>query len=639
VLLDHFEIFEFRRLVKASAYVGRKTVAIVGPNEAGKSSVLAALLLFNNVDPVSPLSRSRSKRDANWHPRADVVRLDFALTAAQTAMLSGLPIQNLPTHYRRHKKVDGTIAFSFSPAPQLSDAVLTDADSLMPTLARHVEEYIATVEAAEPQAAASQREDLRLIADHFQGEPADEDAFRRIQSLIADKVNLTNKFAREASSALDRYIQFALPSVNLQVLMRNAMGIVETQFVMFGAQERDIRSEYSLSDPSTDASIALRNLLLVAGLDLNRVREHRSDSAYVAQLVDDARDRLASFFSARWSQESIAVGLQIDGDILRVHVKDLREGSVGWLDISERSDGLRTFVALATFLHSEGVERPPILLIDEAEQHLHINAQADLVRMLQGLQQIQQVIYTTHSPGCLPADLGNGVRFVEPRAGGVSIIRHDFWSIKASDHVGFNPLLMVMGAAAAAFSGLRSAMVVEGAADMLLMPTLIQLATGKTELTYQIAPGIAAASKDDMGVLDTLAARVIFLVDGDKGGKAWNKQLSDSSIPATRIRSLPSEEALEDFLREDFYVETLNDFFTTVKVSAEAIAGIGPIKGRINAWALANKQPMPGPVAVAEHILGLHESKQRQIQLKSERKRTLQALHLWAEKSFAAKAD
>ena len=639
MLLDHFEIFEFRRLVRASAYVGRKTVALVGPNEAGKSSVLAALLLFNNTDPVSPLSRSRSRREESWTPKADVVRLDFAITAAQSALLGELPVQVLPTHYRRHKKVDGSIEYSLSPAPQLKDELLTDAHSLVPTLAKYVDEYISTVEASDPPAAASQREDLRLIADHFNGAAPDEGAFFRTQSLIVDRVNLTNRYSREASAAFDRYIRFALPSVDLPLLMRNQMEIVETQFVMFGAQERDIRSEYSLSDPATDTSIALRNLLKVAGLDLNRVREHRADSAYVAQLVDEARERLAAFFSARWSQESIAVGLQIDGDILRVHVKDLREGSVGWLNISERSDGLRTFVALATFLHAEGVERPPVLLIDEAEQHLHINAQADLVRMLQGLEQIQQVIYTTHSPGCLPADLGNGVRFVEPLAGGVSRIRHDFWSIKASDHVGFNPLLIVMGAAAAAFSGLRSAMVVEGAADMLLMPTLIQLATGRKDLPYQVAPGIAAASKDDMGVLDTLAAKVVFLVDGDRGGKAWNKQLLEASIPTKRIRSLPSEEALEDFLHEDFYVETLNDFFSSSKVSTEAIAGTGPIKGRLNAWALANREFMPGPVAVAEHILGLHESRQRPIQLKSDRKRTLQALHAWAEKCFEATAD
>ncbi|WP_166789267.1 MULTISPECIES: AAA family ATPase [unclassified Cryobacterium] len=634
MLLDHFEIFEFRRLVKASAYVGRKTVAFVGPNEAGKSSVLAALLLFDNTNPVSPQSRSRSRRDEGWTANADVVRLDFAIPAAQIALLGDLPIRMAPTHYRRHKRVDGTIDYSFWPVPELKPELFTDADSLFPTLAKYVDEYTSTIEGSDPEAASSQRDDPLLIANHFKGGEADEGAFLRTQSLIAEHIKLSNRYSSEASGAFDLYIRFALPSIDLRNLVRNQLEIVETQFVMFGSEERDIRSEYSLTDPATDTSIALRNLLLVAGLDLNRVREHRADSAYIAQLVDDARDRLARFFSARWSQESIAVGLQIDGDILRVHVRDVREGSVGWLDISERSDGLRTFVALATFLHSKGTEQPPILLIDEAEQHLHINAQADLVRMLQGLEQVQQVIYTTHSPGCLPADLGNGVRFVEPGAGGVSRIRHDFWSIKASDHVGFNPLLIVMGAAAAAFSGLRSAMVVEGAADMLLMPTLIQLAIGEKDLTYQVAPGIAAASKNDMGVLDTIAAKVVFLVDGDAGGKAWNKQLVEASIPAKRIRSLPPEEALEDFLHEDFYIQTLNDFFSITKVSTEAISGTGPIKVRLNAWASTNRESMPGPVAVAEHILGLHESGERLIRLKPDRRRTLQALHAWAEKSF-----
>lgn len=60
---DRVEILGYRRLLKVSAYVGRKAVALVGPNEAGKSSVLSALRLFDTDDPVPAIDSTRSRAD------------------------------------------------------------------------------------------------------------------------------------------------------------------------------------------------------------------------------------------------------------------------------------------------------------------------------------------------------------------------------------------------------------------------------------------------------------------------------------------------------------------------------------------------------------------------------------------------
>jgi predicted ATP-dependent endonuclease of OLD family len=57
-------------------------------------------------------------------------------------------------------------------------------------------------------------------------------------------------------------------------------------------------------------------------------------------------------------------------------------------------------------------EHVPILLLDEIETHLHYDAQADLAQMLAKQEIVAKVIYTTHSMGCLPEDLGTGVRFI-----------------------------------------------------------------------------------------------------------------------------------------------------------------------------------------------------------------------------------
>ena len=115
----------------------------------------------------------------------------------------------------------------------------------------------------------------------------------------------------------------------------------------------------------------------------------------------------------------------LDGRVLHILVKS----PGGQFDrIAERSDGLRQFLALLMFLSSHpNLKVPPIVLIDEVERHLHYDAQADLVQMLAHQDVAAKVVYTTHSLGCLPEDLGLGVRMVEA-TDHLSQINNWFWS-------------------------------------------------------------------------------------------------------------------------------------------------------------------------------------------------------------------
>ena len=56
--------------------------------------------------------------------------------------------------------------------------------------------------------------------------------------------------------------------------------------------------------------------------------------------------------------------------------------------LEDLSDGLRTFIALRGFLAQSVYEVPPILLVDEAETHLHYDARADFIRVCEQQDQI-----------------------------------------------------------------------------------------------------------------------------------------------------------------------------------------------------------------------------------------------------------
>lgn len=633
-MLDRIEVFGYRRLLEAEAYVGRKTVAFVGPNEAGKSSVLSALRLFASDDAVPPSDATRSLRGQELDDGRDVVRLSFTLDESQRALARQLPIEaDKLRHLTFIKRASGERVFSFDPLPALSSKVKNDMVKAWPAIRTALARALDSP--PEDSEKAYDEVDLEAVTAFLNGagkQPA-VPVWDNVSAAVSEYLEQDEKLVGRLQ-AFSTFYEWGRPGVGLQSLVYRGIGAVMPVFVQFTDDLRLIRAEYAFSDPTINADPALANLLRLAQLPLVEIRSALAEPPLLRTLKDKANDRLRAFFTEKWKQEQITVGIEITDEFLRIDVQDLVEDSPGWIKITDRSDGLRTFVALAAFLEAGNFDRPPILLIDEAEQHLHQNAQGDLIRMLQDLSAVQQVIYTTHSPACLPADLGNGVRFVEPIDKGHSRIRHDFWSLDRNEHVGFNPLLIVMGAGAAAFSSLRSALIAEGVSDMLLLPTLIKLATNKAELGYQVSPGIATASKIDMAKLDFVASRVAYLVDGDAGGKTWKRQLEEAEVPKARIRLLPDGVGLEDLLERSFYLDAVADISGIERALLDEAATDVPIKTALDALKL---KPKPvGPIAFAEFVLGRHESGEVPIVLKPERRRLLRELDTWALKTISA---
>jgi predicted ATP-dependent endonuclease of OLD family len=121
---------------------------------------------------------------------------------------------------------------------------------------------------------------------------------------------------------------------------------------------------------------------------------------------------------------------------------------------------------------------------------------------------------------------------------------------------------MGMGASALAFASTRRAVIGEGAADAILLPTILRQANGLDRLQYQVAPGLANVDAAAIRELDLVAARVAYVLDGDAAGDAKENLLIDTGVPKGRILRLGSrrsEIVLEDLLDPDVYLEAVND--------------------------------------------------------------------------------
>jgi predicted ATP-dependent endonuclease of OLD family len=139
-----------------------------------------------------------------------------------------------------------------------------------------------------------------------------------------------------------------------------------------------------------------------------------------------------------------------------------------------------------------------------------------------------------------------------------SRIQNRFWTTGE----GFSPLLVGMGAAALAFVPVRNAVMSEGATEIILLPTLMREATERRPLGFQIAPASSEAPAARIGGLDAEAPGVVWLVDGDQGGRDLRKRLTRAGVPPERIVPIGnprSEMVVEDLVRAAVYVEAFNE--------------------------------------------------------------------------------
>jgi len=283
----------------------------------------------------------------------------------------------------------------------------------------------------------------------------------------------------------------------------------------------------------------------------------------------------------------------------------------------------------------------PILLIDEAEIHLHYDAQADLIQMLSRQQRAAQVVYTTHSAGCLPQDLGTGVRLVEPNEDQErSSVENWPWQ----KGQGFGPLLLGMGASTLAFVPTRAALIAEGGSEVVLLPVLIREAVGAEALDFQVAPGVAEASRATIARIDLQGNKVAWLVDGDDGGAENRSYLQSSGIPPERIFTLGgpgSGLTTEDLVQVDAFVDAVNEELRRSHGEDAAVLAVENVPSpgrwlRLEKWCGAEALAVPNKGTVAHRIAD--QRSERNV-VATERAGMLRELHDGLAQIFAASAD
>ncbi|NPE28346.1 AAA family ATPase [Methanococcoides sp. SA1] len=357
----------------------------------------------------------------------------------------------------------------------------------------------------------------------------------------------------------------------------------------------------SLNNPSG----ALKNLLELADINIielwNNVK--KKDLGKISYIEEIGNKILEQKFNERWKQHNIYIKLKFEPEYIRIFIPSAKTYS----NVSERSDGLKFFIALFAFVQSKNESIDPIILIDEAETHLHYDAQVDLVKVLETQQSASKIIYTTHSAGCLPTDYTSSIRIVKPEIGenrrdtGISTIENCFWK----GGPGISPIRLAMGASTLNSSKYRRTLFTEGITDTILLPKLLKDAKEINNIEFQVLPGLSEANFEQIINISDEVANTLYLFDNDDGGKRHAKELIDAGIEKENILYFEDSHEIEDYIKTEKYLSATNEIlskYTKLQISLEKPENQS-IKEYIETWSSQNKIKPPNRRNISEIIV------------------------------------
>ena len=593
-----FELKGFRRFERAGLDVDAPVVALVGPNEAGKTSLLDALVQLNGSAPFDAGDITQG-----YSPKGRLLDALYRLDEDdRTAVAAIAPDAPKVRWYRVWREAaDGKRSHDTIPTLRTSEALPSTHWQTIPRAFGVIEDL---ADHAPPKLMARVRETKSKLPDNSRDYT--EGHLATLDQLVNDLADTGNTAAVKGLEQMATLISdFAkaekkhrLPDKVLSLLQSRVPPVLE-----FSEGHRTLHSEYDLHNRTW--TNGLLNLARLAGFDLNRLREFAAGNQpqlYVG-LIRDANARIDEYLENRWGQAKVTVRLEVDAPHRLRLFAEARGGGV--YQLKDRSDGLRTFVALVAFLAETNTDSRPMLVVDAADSHLHWDAQADLVNLFHTQDAASQIIYATHSPGCLPHDLGHGVRAVvpDPEHPDRSYVKNRIWESDA----GYRPLLLVMGASTAALTPHRFAVATEGTSDFILLPSLLREATGQHALPFQIVPGLAQLARSDIPRIDGESDAVVYLTDGDKAGKDIRTLVKGAGVPERRILQLPEGITIEDLVAGDTLTTAVyEELDRSGREYPEDLAL--PPKGRavaLAAWYKSNGLGEPNKRAIACRVLDL----------------------------------
>ncbi len=537
-----------------------KTI-LVGPNEAGKTAVLQALQHINPPDSATKLDALRDYPRSKYNDistgkikpsEITVVEAHFELEPEDVALL---PPGYGSCTYQRGRKLDNSAWHTLLNAPPTPKYLAIKKE--LARLTAHVDQRHTAaqgaVESLPPPSVAlatitkTWTDDTLIDAETAN---ALSSWLTQILPHIDESNDIEEKRYDSLSSTCQQFKQraSALETLNKRVpkfvLFNNYFRVRPLIQLDHLAQRTETKV---LDDDEYDyGNLCLLKLLGFTPRELSTLAMSPEPDAgdvvglktYRDQLdkrhyqLNAASVKLTQEINRIWAPDSTraeADRLKVMAD--RQYLKVVVEDALGVdIELNQRSEGFQWLVSffVVFFAEAAGDHKNAILLLDEPGLNLHGLKQREFRKTLSRLSEVNQTLYSTHSPFLVGPDELDLVRVVEMtnRAIGTKVLT----SVTSSDPAGMLPLQEALGydMAQSLFSQQRN-LVVEGLTDYWYVDAMSHLlrdsaANSLGEKIALVPAGSASKVVYFATILHAQKLKVIALLDSDAAGDQAARQ-------------------------------------------------------------------------------------------------------------------
>ena len=398
-----------RFLSETTLKTSSKLTVLVGPNESGKSSVLKLLASFS--DGSTWLSTDRHQYPEESGIKAKVI---FDLSDEDKRAIGS----NVPHQLSVTKDNNGRQQYELMPALKRPKEHRVKFKELLIRAVRSKEfQKVNNFDEKMYNEIVLFCEDLDVDTETYQS--SDHDFFNLVHGVLAEfEKRPLSGILYVSKKSMPQFLELEEKEHPNELALRIVRERIP-RFIEFTERDRELDPTFNFSEFQRDSAKNLadtnqvfQNLCEISKFDIVELHanyiSNRSDR--ITTQVDRSNRNLKRIFSGSWSQSDVILQFSWQKPLLEILALTEENEKRNFSLIRERSDGFRQYVALLVFVIRENAHNP-ILLIDEAEQHLHYDAQADLIQTFIERKLASQMIYTTHSAGCLPEDLGVGQKY------------------------------------------------------------------------------------------------------------------------------------------------------------------------------------------------------------------------------------
>lgn len=317
----------------------------------------------------------------------------------------------------------------------------------------------------------------------------------------------------------------------------------------------------------------LRNLLKLSDLDYEDIADYEN-----RDFITDAKNASAvitGLINESWEQEKVKLDLYVTNTKIVVSIYD--DSVKKFYNPTVRSQGFQWFLSFYINFTAGSKEefKNTIILLDDPGVYLHASGQKDLIKTLEKISELNQIVISTHSPFMIDIDKLERIRIVSKLEKEGSIINEKFYE---SDFDAFTPIRASIGMhlGDSLFYN-KKTVIGEGISDNILLNPMSELLNkkGKNYIDTSKVSILPVNSADNTPyfIAFFLNENIDFtvLLDFDDKGKEKSRELTRKFgddlkiIMYNELNGLGTGDLeIEDLVDFEFYLKALNTVYNDV---------------------------------------------------------------------------